>query len=93
MWQVREKLWQFLYLAYSQLILEAAEINTIYSFGTEADYRTPPQKQSEKVKKGIVWGANTKLIRFANWQIKMTSYYSQNKSKNIQISPLWNVDI
>lgn len=71
MWQVREKLWQFLHLACSQLILEAAEINTSYSSGTQADYGTPPQKQSKWAKKGSDYGAINMLIRWSDWQIKM----------------------
>ncbi|TNN80498.1 hypothetical protein EYF80_009237 [Liparis tanakae] len=38
------------FLCDSQLVLEAAEINTSYSSGTRADYGTPPQKQSERWK-------------------------------------------
>lgn len=72
MWQVRGKLWQFLHLAYSQLTLEAAEINTSKSSGTQADYRTPPQKQSKWLKKESARCANNMVIMWANWEIKMT---------------------
>lgn len=77
MWQVGEKLWQFLHLAYSQLMLEAAEINTSYPSGTRADYGTPSQKQSEQGKKESDCGANNMLIMWANWQIKTVMSWSK----------------
>lgn len=75
MWQVRDKLWQFLHLAFSQLMLEAVEINTSYSSGAQADCRTPPQKQSAWTKKESNCCANNMVITGANWQIKMTCYH------------------
>lgn len=64
-------------------MLEAAEINTISSSGTQADYRTPTQKHSEWMKKEGDRCANNMLIMWANWQIKMTRCHVMVKEKTV----------
>ena len=44
-------------------MLEAAEINTSYSSGTGADYGTPSQNQSKRVKKESDCSDSNMLIK------------------------------